>query len=91
MTPKEEKLRGQDAQSVLQNPAFKMAVDKIDAYLEGKMQSCKPDDKDQAQALIIAKQMHHRLTRELELLIQNGEHVVDITTITPEKDRVFKR
>jgi hypothetical protein len=91
MTPKEEQLRGKDAQQLLQNPAFKMAMDKVSAYLESKAQTCDPDNKEMAQRIIIAKQIHAKLIQELVKLVENGEYSIDMHKEIEPKVRIFKR
>jgi len=68
----EEQL-AQDAKNVLDNPVFKKAFGAVAEYLEGKAIGCNPDNKDEAQRVILSKQLLAHIKAELIRYIEDAE------------------
>lgn len=89
---RDERLTGEDARQVLDSPAYKAAFVRMSEVLEGKALACDPDNKEQAQRVVMAKQILAGIHRELNKLVEFGQ-VADIQLNEIEKRRksVFKR
>lgn len=72
MTPEDRRIRGADAQALLNNKLFKEAFEAVDGYIEAQALSCKPDDKDMAQRLILSKQLLRAIEREIRRQVEDG-------------------
>lgn len=84
-----DKPRHADAQAMLSNPAYHWALEKIGNSLEGQLKSCRPDDKEMAQRVVLAKQIFYGIQREIEKLLDNPEHKPIIREV--KKKSVFNR
>lgn len=82
----------QEALHVLDSRAYKQAFQRLDEHLEAKALSCDPDNKDQAQRVVLAKQILSGIKRELDRMITDGQ-VAEIQLNELEKRRksVFRR
>ena len=90
MTLESERILGADAAAVLRNPVVKMAFQRLGEYLDTQILACKPDDKDQAQRVVLAKQIMIGLKREFERLVEEGE-VAEIRLNELEQKNRFRR
>ena len=68
-----EKILGADAHGLVNNPAYKQAVKRMDAYLETKLLSCNPDSREETLRVVLTKQLFVGLQREFAKIIENGE------------------
>ena len=84
MTLESERILGADAAATLRSPTVKLAFSRLGEYLDNQILSCKPDDKDQAQRVVLAKQILAGLKREFERIVEEGE-VADIQLHELEK------
>ena len=88
MTPEAAKFKAEDAKNLLNNELFKEAFKTVADYLEGRALSCDPDNKDQAQRVIITKQLLAGLKREIERHVEDG-FVADFRIAELEKKKLF--
>lgn len=79
-------LDAEEVKQLLDNKHLKRAFLKLSEHLEHGALSCDPDNKEQTQRVIIAKQLLASLKREFERVIENGE-VAQIRIRELEKQR----
>jgi hypothetical protein len=72
-TPEQRSIIGAEAQQLLDNRHFKEAFEAMDAYLVDQAKGCNPDNKEQAQRVVIALQMLEGIKREIVRKVQDGE------------------
>lgn len=90
MDLEQERIRGNDAQSLLNNKLLKEAFDRVGHYIEQKALSLDPNDKEKAVNVIISKQILAGVKREIERVIEDGEMAkVRIEQIEEER-KLFK-
>lgn len=63
---------GNEAKHLLDNKLFKGAFGAVAGYLEQKTLTCDPDNKDQAQRIVISKQLLYAVKREIERQVETG-------------------
>ena len=91
MTPDEERILAQDAEGVLNNGAFKLALKKINDSLNRREMACNTSKEPEVAADIIrCKQLMAGIERELRNIINNGE-VAKIKLVELDKKRLFNR
>lgn len=84
-----DKPRHADARAVLSNDAYKYAIAKIGEALENYVKTCKPEDREMAQRVVIAKQIFYGLQREIEKILETPEHKPALREV--KKTSVFRR
>jgi len=72
MTNEKDRIIGNDAKALLENPLFKDAFLAVAEYLDAKALACDPDNKDMAQRIILSKQLLQGIKREIERKVENG-------------------
>jgi hypothetical protein len=72
MTLERDRIVGADAKSLLDNKLLQDAFTAVADYIEGKAVSCDPDNKEQAQRIILSKQLLAGIKREIERMIETG-------------------
>lgn len=91
MSSEQAIIRGAQARDLLDNPLLKEAFAAIERHLDQQALSCDPDNKDQAQRIIIARQIAAGIKRELVRVIEDGSIAqVRLNEIT-KKRGLFKR
>ena len=89
---RDERLTGEDARQVLNSPAYKAAFARMSEALEGKALACDPDNKEQAQRVVIAKQILAGIHRELNKMVEFGQMAeIKLTEIEKRRKSVFRR
>lgn len=87
-------LKAQDAEKVLNNPAWKDAWSSMHKSLDRKILNCDTiENKNQAADIVRCKQLLDELEREFTLLIENGQMAaIEIKDAKKSKvERVFNR
>lgn len=86
------RIKGNDAQALLNNSLLRAAFDAVDAKLESYILTCDPDDKDRAQRVVLGKQIFKGIRREIERIVEDGQ-VADfqISELEKQKKSIFKR
>jgi len=90
LNPEHDKIRGADASGVVNNPAFKLAMQRLGDHLDQKILACDPTNEKETQRVVLAKQILRGIERELTRIIQDGE-VAKIRLAEVEKPRLFNR
>ena len=72
-TPESRRILGEDARQLLENKLLQASFAMVGEYLDRVALSCDPDNKDQAQRIILTKQLFASLRREIERCIEDGE------------------
>jgi len=88
MTLEKDRIIGNDAKQLLENPLLKDAFAAVDGYLNDKALSCDPDNKEMAQRIILSKQLLVGIRREIERKIDDGM-VAEVQINELEKRRIF--
>jgi hypothetical protein len=82
----------QDAKYVLESKSFKTAFERMAAHLEAKALSCDVDNKEQAQRVVLAKQILAGIKREMERLVVDGTVAeIKLAEIKSRRKSVFRR
>lgn len=92
-TPQEAVIRANDAKALLENPLLKDAFSAVYDYLRAKAESCDPDNKDRAQAVVLSMKLLAQIRAEIERHVQNGV-VAEIQIAQLERKKfpsIFKR
>lgn len=89
MSLEQEKWKAEDAKALLSNPIFVAAFKAAGEYLEAKALSCDPDNKEQAQRVILTKQILAAVKREVERYVDDGA-VAQFHLDELEKRRAFR-
>lgn len=66
-------IRANDAKTLLENKILQEALKAVGSYIDHVALSCDPDNKERAQRIIISKQIHASIVREIERVIEDGE------------------
>lgn len=90
MTPEGRRIRGNDARNLLQNPLLKEAFERVAGYIDGQALACPPDNKDQAQRIVISKQLLGAIRRELTRVVEDG-NVAQVQIDAIEQARGLRR
>lgn len=81
-----------DARQVLENQAYKLAFERMSAHLESKALSCDPDNKEQTQRVILAKQILAGIKREFDRMVEDGQVAeMQLSEIEKRRKSVFRR
>ena len=93
MTPDETRILAQDADHVLQNRAFKLALEKLKDNLNRRQMSCNVAKEPEVAADIVrCQQLLAGIERELQRLISDGEVAkAQLRELDKKKLRVFSR
>lgn len=73
MTLQDERILGQDAKAILENPVVKQVFKRLEDHVNSKILSCDPDNKEATQRAVITRQILFGIRREFEKLVQDGE------------------
>lgn len=73
LNPQQRRIIGEEAKQLLANKHFREAFDAVESYLLGQAKACDPDNKDKAQRVVIAMQIHEALKREIVRKVEDGE------------------
>ncbi len=73
LNPQQRRIIGEEAKQLLANKHFRDAFDAVESYLHGQAKACDPDNKDKAQRVVIAMQIHEALKREIVRKVEDGE------------------
>ena len=82
--------KSKDAEFILNSDAYKSAVKRLNDHIDSNMLIANPDNKEQAQRLIITKQLANVITRELEALINDYEFDKHVIQLEEEKVKYKK-
>ena len=72
MSLESDRIKGADAQHLLDNPLFVGAFKAVGDYVESKALTCNPDDKEATQRIVITKQLLAAIKREIERQVEDG-------------------
>jgi hypothetical protein len=72
LTADQRRIMASEAVTVLQNRHFQWAWQALDEYLNAKALSCDGKDREQAQLIVVSKQLLHGLRREFERRAEDG-------------------
>lgn len=86
----DKELRAREARAVLDNPVVKDVFKAIETSIDNSISACNPDDQDQAQRCVIAKQIYLSIQREFIRIIQTG-NLEKVKIASLEKKRLFRR
>jgi len=85
-TPEQRRINANEARQLLENKHFKEAFEAVGEYLENKALSCDPDNKEQAQRVVIAKQIFVSIRREIERKLDDG-YMAEVEIVELERKR----
>lgn len=91
MTPEQRRIRGADAQALLDNPMLRDAFAAVAEHLEQQAQSCDQDNAEKARRIIIAKQILSGIKREIERVVKDGEVAQIELSEIEQRRRLFRR
>ena len=91
MTDEQRAIRGNQARDLLDNPLLKDAFEAVDRYLDNQALACNPDDRDQAQRVILSKQIFQALRREIVRIVEDGQIATVRLREVERKRGLFKR
>lgn len=83
-------IRAEEAKQLLANPHLREAFAAVDQYLDERALSCNPDNKEQAQRIVISKQLLAAIRREIERKVEDGE-MVKVEMEQLEKRSIVRR
>lgn len=89
MSLEQAKWKAEDAKALLSNPIFIAAFKTAGEYVEAKALSCDPDNKEQAQRVILTKQILAAVQREIQRYVDDGA-VAQFRIDELEKKRAFR-
>jgi hypothetical protein len=88
----QDRIRGNDAKALLENPIFKDAFTRMETHLDARIYGCDPDNERQTQRVVLAKQILAGIKREIETIISIGEVAeIKLQEVEANKVRKFKR
>lgn len=91
MTPEQRRIRGADAQALLDNPLLRDAFAAVAEHLEQQALSCDPDNAEKARRVVMAKQILRGIEREIRRVVEDGAVAEVQLAEIEQKRRLFRR
>ena len=88
MELKAQTYRAEDAKAVLNNPAWKMAWEALNAHMDQKLSLCDTVNREKAADVVRCKQLLSAIEREFHRIIESGQ-VAEMQILEEEKKKSF--